>query len=253
MDRLGLMRELKEAKRRLGPPGMPALEIGWEKRNAEGTLIARHSEPGHSWTRNGWNAWVKLVGHAGSYYSWPGSGVGGELNGKDMWYDTCYGDIYMTIEKRGEGDGGGWSYGDFVGYGFNNINYAVGSEDWYGIVVGSGTAPWSKDGHKLSAIIRHGSGSGQLSHGAMPVSSKSYSAAKKRWTITHGRTFTNNSGADITVNEVGLCWAGWYQAMISVYRCFLMARDVLDVPCLVGAETSVTVYYRIIMDYSEID
>jgi len=73
--------------------------------------------------------------------------------------------------------------------------------DSYGLVVGSGTTSVSLDDYNLASKIPHGTGSGQLSYG--DTSKYDYSEGTM---VDHGvqRSFDNNSGADITVNEIGL-------------------------------------------------
>ena len=73
------------------------------------------------------------------------------------------------------------------------------------IKVGTSDIPFSANGTALGALIADGSGSGELVYGAMPgvgTVEPFVSGNKTKMSIT--REFTNNSGADITVREVGL-------------------------------------------------
>jgi hypothetical protein len=72
----------------------------------------------------------------------------------------------------------------------------------YGIQVGTGTAANDVSKYALAALIANGTGAGQLQYGATSVTSPTTVGQKRQ--ITVARVFTNNSGASITVNEVGL-------------------------------------------------
>lgn len=75
--------------------------------------------------------------------------------------------------------------------------------DSYGIVVGTGTTNPSLDDYNLESKIPHGTESGQLSYGDTTKYDYSESGSV---VVDQGcqRSFDNNSGADITVNEIGL-------------------------------------------------
>jgi len=77
----------------------------------------------------------------------------------------------------------------------------VGATAW-GPVVGTGTTPVAITQTALTTQIGHGVGAGQLQYGAVSVGLPQTLGSTRQFTIA--RTFTNNSGADITVNEVGL-------------------------------------------------
>lgn len=82
----------------------------------------------------------------------------------------------------------------YVGGGTGNTNL--------GIVVGTGTDPVDINQFKLQSQISHGTGAGQLSYGGTSVGIPYIVGNKAGFVIS--RTFTNQSGANITVNEVGL-------------------------------------------------
>ena len=119
------------------------------------------------------------------------------------------------------------------------------NDSQYGIVVGSGTATPTPMDYNLQSQIVNGTGSGQLVYGAhtispAPVSNGSgnvytttttpssgllpVSGNTTSWQIT--RTFTNNSGASITVSEVGLISQIWVNSSSSVF--VLLAHDLLS-------------------------
>lgn len=72
----------------------------------------------------------------------------------------------------------------------------------FGLVVGTGTTAVSISQTALVTKIDHGNGAGQLSHGAVTVTAPGTTGGTRSFTIQ--RTFTNNSGNAITVNEIGI-------------------------------------------------
>ena len=75
----------------------------------------------------------------------------------------------------------------------------------YGIVVGSGATAGSTPSpstYKLSAQIPQGTSSGQIEYGAVSVGSTSTSGQTTSFTVS--RSFTNVSGASLSVTEIGL-------------------------------------------------
>jgi len=72
----------------------------------------------------------------------------------------------------------------------------------YGLVVGTGSGAVTLTDYRLGTQIAHGVGAGQLSYGGTGLVAPSTSGADRSWQAS--RTFTNSSGGDITVNEVGI-------------------------------------------------
>jgi hypothetical protein len=75
----------------------------------------------------------------------------------------------------------------------------------YGIVIGSGASAGSTPSptaYKLVAQIPQGTSSGQIEYGAVTLNSPTLSGQTTSFTIS--RSFTNVSGATITVTEIGL-------------------------------------------------
>jgi hypothetical protein len=114
------------------------------------------------------------------------------------------------------------------------INAGAGDAN-YGIVVGTSDAPVTRDDYKLGNKIAHGSGTGQLTYGAVSVDAPiTYSTG---YLIRATRVFTNNSGADITVKEIGV-----YSYTQYYYYCII--RDVLTTPVTIPNGYSWTVRYN---------
>ena len=78
--------------------------------------------------------------------------------------------------------------------------------DTHGILVGSGVAAESFEDYALQTLIPNGTTAGKLSYVASEAPVYSYDAPTKNWTAEFKRYFNNNSGADITVNEVALVY-----------------------------------------------
>jgi hypothetical protein len=109
-----------------------------------------------------------------------------------------------------------------------------------GIIVGSSDTPNSLTTYALGAKISHGSGSGQLVYNAQTIEDVTNPSGNDlQFRLT--RTFTNNSGATVTVKEVGLIVKVWDSSANS--RSWLIARDVLPSPVDVPDGASLTIRY----------
>ena len=100
-----------------------------------------------------------------------------------------------------------------------------------GIRVGTGTTPVAIGDYALATAIAEGTGAGQLSHGVTSTIAPTTVGSARQFTIA--RTFTNNSGASITVNEVAL-----YR--YSVTGSFMFERTLLTFSIANGASATVT-------------
>jgi len=96
-------------------------------------------------------------------------------------------------------------------------------EDDYGIVVGSGTSPASNTDYKLASKISHGTGAGQLLYNSMSEQYISTSEVSGNVDFVFWRTFTNDSGGNVTVNEIGV----YAKTIATIYRYFCLVRDKL--------------------------
>jgi len=119
------------------------------------------------------------------------------------------------------------------------------NDDTYGIVVGSGDTPVSPTDFNLASKIPHGTSSGQLDYDTHTTTS-SFSSTSSYVEIS--RIFTNKSGGDVIVKEVGMITWNYrmdrYNAVTTDVK-FLVARDVLPSPILIPNLASLTVRYRI--------
>ena len=108
---------------------------------------------------------------------------------------------------RNTGAGYGWhrwyhgSYSSIDGYGGWSALAGAG-DDTFGIVVGTGDTPVTADDYNLASKIAHGTDAGQLSYNESVLYDPVVTGTAVRQEFR--RQFTNNSGADITVKEIGL-------------------------------------------------
>jgi len=119
------------------------------------------------------------------------------------------------------------------------------TEDTHGIVVGNSDVAFDKAQSKLEGKIANGSGGGQLVYGAQTTEDYADEDSTTRFRMIRG--FTNNSGAPVTVKEIGIvlrnnkAGAIWY---------LLVARDVLASPQTVPDGATLTVRYRVYISYA---
>ncbi len=109
-----------------------------------------------------------------------------------------------------------------------------------GIVVGSGTTTPTPNDYKLASPIADGTGAGQLQYGT--IDSPDISCDGNTCKLIIIRTFTNGSGGDVTVTEIGLQAQRYYG---STEYMILIARDVLSQSVTVPNGATLTVRYII--------
>ena len=98
-----------------------------------------------------------------------------------------------------------------------------------GIVVGKGSTPVTNNDYALEEQCVHGEGADQLLHSA---TSWSGLAEEDGYIVaTAERVFTNNSGATITLNEIGMYvleWRGGYASPYEEVGTVMILRDVIS-------------------------
>jgi len=117
--------------------------------------------------------------------------------------------------------------------------------DTYGIVVGSGTAPFNLNNFALATKIAHGTGAGQLDYDAMSLDDLGLdtSVSPPVYRIRLMRGFKNLTSSSITINEVGIIARNYWKSEKGALNdvTFLIARDVLPTSYTVPAGGSATV------------
>lgn len=85
--------------------------------------------------------------------------------------------------------------------GMNTIG-AIGETN-RGVVIGTSATAFSVSQYNMQGLIAHGTGSGQMSYGSMLIPADP-TFSTPNITINISRNISNNSGASITVREIGL-------------------------------------------------
>ena len=122
------------------------------------------------------------------------------------------------------------------------------NNDNYGIQIGTGTTEPSITDTRLSLLITNGTGAGQMQYGGVSVTSAVTNTTNNTGYITVTRTFTNNSGASITVSEVGLvAWSGTKTSSsgTGTNQYYLIIHDLLPTPITVPNGSSLSISYEI--------
>ena len=121
---------------------------------------------------------------------------------------------------------------EYAGYPF--ILNAPSNNDDYGIRIGTGDTAVTALDIDLDTLIETGGGVGQLSYGAQSWVAAQESGVNIEWSLL--RTFTNSSGSEIIVAEIGM-------SMRTVSDYCLIARDVLAAAVGVGDGEAFVVEY----------
>jgi len=138
---------------------------------------------------------------------------------------------------------GGWRADTIYGGGWPMAINAPDDDDSHGIVVGVGDTPVSPEDYKLAGKIAHGSGSGQLDYGTHSFEAIVVEDKVSKFRVS--RTFTNISGASVTVKEIGIIAWCYYRNNAAVKKDvkFLIVRDVLITPTTIPDGASLNVRY----------
>lgn len=186
--------ELRKLAQKLHIP-IPEAFLELEVRDKDGKVIQRHKQRSHSWVRNAYNLmFSNLAGKNGNDATFGA----GKLNIKAVDGTIKYGAYPIFIGREYSTT----IEGTAAGGGYRAAAAAVNR----GIVVGSGTNAESFEDYALQTQIVEGTGAGQLSHILSEEHAVSYADTTLKNTLI--RYFNNNSGGDISVNEVALYTLG---------------------------------------------
>jgi len=208
--------------------GVMQAHIEVEVRNRYGRLITKRRVRSHSFVKN-------LLAMLRRFWIT-------QVNNTAVFGDTI--DISPTEPLDTSGVARGVTYGYVTGAGGIPSRYTmrmdaqVGEVD-SGIRVGTGTDTPTVNDVQLGIPILHGSGAGELSHGAVTLDSLQVAGGTVSLKII--RTFTNNSGSSIDVKEIGLhlkCLIA-----LATHATIMIARDVLGSPVTVPNGATLTVRY----------
>jgi len=126
--------------------------------------------------------------------------------------------------------------------GFLNALYAdftnVGNIEAPDIVVGSGTLKPSITDTGLESQIANGTGAGQLQYGTDSLTTPVTNVSSNTGSFTWSKSFTNGSGGNVTVSEVG--------AYVNVSGTnYFILHDLLPSPVTLGNTQVLTVVYTV--------
>jgi hypothetical protein len=212
-------RRLEQLSAALGIP-MPTVWLTFETHDKHG-IITRHRVRSHTWTRNMWN---NVLGFFSN-------------NSAEA---TNFGAGHLSI-KQSSGTVAANPAGNQWG-GINPVGLVANS--LYGIVVGAGSTAWTFEDYTLADLIAHGTGAGQLSYQPQNSTTIAYDNGSLKWGAQLQRVFSNSSGGDITVYEVGI---RIYASAAGIY--YMLSRDVLATPVLVADGAQLTVTYTIVLTF----
>jgi len=189
-------------------------EIEIEVRDKNGKLIEYKRFPSHSWVKNFLAALRGLFA----------------------------GGLTYEVDQIRDLDGVPHSY-PAMSSTYLRILVAVGGagQDNKGILFGTGDTPVTPDDYDLASRILEGTGSNQMNYGNTTL--EEITAITNGYQFRIVRTATNNSGASITVKEIGLAANYAHKSDGEVY--FLLARDVLPSAITVSNGSTLTVRYII--------
>lgn len=213
---------------------IPIPEAFWELevRDQDGKVIQRYKQRSHSWVRNAYNLMMSQLG---------------ALDGDDASFGAGYinlkktdGSVVTASKPLTMGARTASVQGAGAGY------RGTAASDSCGILVGSGTDAESFEDYVLQTPIAEGAGAGQLNHVEGEAPAESYVGTAKRAAIA--RYLNNNSGGNVSVNEVGL--VGFASADGSGAN-FMFARDKLASTVTVPDTGQLKVTYTVQLTYPE--
>jgi len=202
-------------------------------KDKDGKIIKQHKQRSHSFLMNFLAAiatpLINSYGSMSNLYVFRNTG--------STWW--CYAPSYTNIT--------------------NMLNANDNSNDSsYGIVVGTGTAPPTPTDYNMEAIISNGTGSGKLLYGAHTISPASGIGTSNQSTqpssgvltpsgnttsFSMTRTFQNQSGASITVSEVGIIAEATAYTQNTIY--ILIIHDLLSSPITIPNGGVMAITYTI--------
>jgi hypothetical protein len=196
---------LKRASLQLHVPHI-AMYLDIEVKMPDGEITEHRHQRSKSFVRNAYNLFFHTIA------GYPMS-------------DGTWGDGYVNMKNTG----GSLSSGAYRGFCFSTDGngqgfLSPGSANDFGIVVGTGTGAESFDSHALGTKIAVGNGTGQLYTLRSEDPVDSYIGLTKKRTLV--RYFNNNSGAAISLGEIGLIGRVITGGDSSMYALF--SRDIIS-------------------------
>jgi hypothetical protein len=220
-------RRLAKLGLELGIP-IPETFLEMQVKMPNGEVTHRHKQRSHSWNRNYYNL-IFVQSAAKNAQSSFGPGLMG----------------WKLIDGSVQGASRSLSIKDFNGVEAMATGYRADVGITMGLVVGTSGVEESFEDYALGSLVANGTGAGQMNYVATETPTKSYDAETKTMTVQHMRYINNNSGGDISIQEVGIYAYGKVSGDVSVMVC----RDVLLAPVVVPASGQLKVIYQISLTY----
>lgn len=101
-------------------------------------------------------------------------------------------------------------------------------DDTHGIVVGTGIGAEDNEDYQLGTQIAHGVGAGELAHGSCALTLPVIALGNVDYVVE--RAFTNGSGGEITINEIGIYCKTRSSGAANVYICWIRDKLTVGVP-----------------------
>ena len=229
--------ELKKLGLKLKIP-IPEMFLTLEVFDKGGKLIGKHHQRSHSWNRNAWNM---LFSQFAAKDADDNGFAAGYISLKEPDGTVNFGDVPIYM---------GRGYANSVDGLDNGYRGPTGNDTW-GIIVGSGTAAESFDGYAIQTKITNGTGGGQLSYVQAEENVDTYTPATKTWQQKVVRYFNNNSGGNVTVNEVALYPKSCFPSGGSVGSPWCISRDKLATGVTVPNTGQLKVTHTVQLTYPE--
>lgn len=199
------------------------LEYEVEVRDKNGKLISKQKGESHSWLKQ----WLQIL--KGEFATRHNASVGN-------------GNVSINTESGSAVTYPHHQYAQYYTYNLNLSTLGDAGDVTQGIIVGAGDTPNSLTTYALASKIGHGTSSGQLLYGAESIEDViNPSGMDLSFRIT--RVFTNNSGASVTVKELGILVKKINSGAASCS--FLIVRDVLPSPSSIPDGATMTVRYTV--------
>ena len=228
-----LERIISRIQKRLHMFPSPRLMVQIDSFDKNGNVTTRCEFKSNSFVRNAYNIIAFQIGAFQTYRAGFGdsySSLKDQNNGQRDLADST-GDSNESASCCRVGGSGSSSYA--VQNSFINCG---------AIILGTSDNAESINDYALGAIVADGAGVGQLTRGAVSQVSGLWDEANRLVFSSYSRLFTNNSGADIIIKEIGLLNKVKVGATGYVYD-VLWARDVLPTPVTIANGEAKTFTY----------
>ena len=202
-------------------------------------LLQKHTQPSRSWLQHFFDLWYIMLGFDSNTLA-NIADIDGNLrtlfdNGGTQ--QTC--NLLMASQAGGCGSFfpvPSASAGFVTWPNAGSTRYILYTGDHWGIVVGSNNVAVTPQDNALGAKIVQGAAAGQLLHGGTEILPPTF--ADPNGLMVLRRYFTNSSGGNVTIEEVGMYSPGFFENDNSYL--FSICRDVVA-PAVVVADTELLV------------